>query len=101
MTQVPETPSDAHPAEPPDNPPSGESRNTQEMLMELTTDEVIDWCADISVKRERLRAKGQGFGSWMLSNALSAGDRELGRRGYSWQEIHDVIEERIGSNSRG
>jgi hypothetical protein len=89
-----DTPSEHRPAEPSENPPSGMSGYTHELLMELTTDEVIEWCADISVKRERLRAVGQEFGSWMLSNALSVGDRELGRRGYSWQAIHDAIDER-------
>ena len=78
---------------------SGKSGNTHELLMELSDDEVIEWCADIFVKRERLRAKGQEFGSWMLSNALSVGDWELGRRGYSWQAIHDAIDERIGPES--
>ncbi len=80
------------------NPLSGKRGYTHELLMELSDDEVIEWCADLTSQRKRYQADGQEFGSWMLSNALSVGDRELERRGYSWQTVHNAIEERICSD---
>jgi len=73
------------------NPLPGKGGNVQELLMDLTDDEIVEWCAGLATQRKRLQAVGQDFGSWMLSTAQSNCYRELERRGFSVQAIDDMI----------